>query len=68
MRQGLQRVLGLRAKYSDGARTVILTQGVKNRFRQIPVDPDCTAAFGYVLSEYLIVDLPLEFGWKGTPG
>ena len=41
---------------------------VKNEFRQVPVDPDGAAAFGYVLGQYLIVDLRLQFGWRGSPG
>ena len=41
---------------------------VKNAFRQIPVDPDGAAIFGYVLGEYLFVDLRLQFGWRVSPG
>ena len=40
MREVLQRVLGLRAKYGDGARILIQKVDVKNAFRQIPVDPN----------------------------
>ena len=40
---------------------------VKNAFRQVPVDPDGAAAFGYVLGQYLIVDFRLKFGWRGSP-
>ena len=41
---------------------------VMNAFRQIPVDPDGTAAFGYVLGRYLFADLRVQFGWQGSPG
>jgi len=68
MPEVLQRVLGLRVKFGDRARPLIQKMDVKNAFRQIPVDPDGAAAFGYVLGEYLFVDLRLQFGWRGSPG
>ena len=68
MREVIQRVLGLRAKFGDRARFLIKKINVKNAFRQVPVDPDGAAAFGYVLGQYLIVDLRLQFGWRGSPG
>ena len=42
--------------------------GCQNTFRKVPVDPDGAAAFGYVLGQYLIVDLRLQFGWRGSSG
>ena len=60
MRDIFQRVLGLRAKYGDGARILMEKMDVNNAFGQIPVDPDGAAAFGYVLGRYLIVDLRLQ--------
>ena len=68
MHEVLQRVLGLRVKFGDRARILIQKMDVKNAFRQIPVDPDGAAAFGYVLGRYLFVDLRLQFGWRGSPG
>ena len=68
MREVLQRILGLRAKFGGRARILIQKMDVKNAFRQIPVDPDGAAAFGYVLGRYLFVDLRLQFGWRGSPG
>ena len=62
MHEVLQRVLGLKAKFGDRARIRIKKMDVKNAFRQIPVDPDGEAVFGYVLGEYLFVDLRLQFG------
>ena len=64
MREVLQRVLGLMAKYGDGARILIKTMDVrfKNEFRQIPADPNGAAAFECVLGRYLIVGLRLQFG------
>ena len=41
---------------------------VKNALRQIPVDPDGARVFGYVLGEFLFIDLRLQFGWRGSPG
>ena len=64
----LQRILGLRAKFGDQARILIQTMDVKNAFRQILVDPDGAAAFGYVLGRYPFVDLRSQFGWRGSPG
>ena len=49
MREVIQRVLGLRAKFGDRARFLIKKINVKNAFRQVPVDPDGAAAFGYAL-------------------
>ena len=68
MREVLQRVLGLRAKYGDRARILIKQMNVKNAFRQIPVYLDGAAAFGYVLGRHFTVDLRLQFGWRGSPG
>ena len=68
MHEVLQRVLGLRVEFGDRARILIQKMDVKNESRQIPVDPDGAADFGYVLGEYIIVDLSLQFGWRGSPG
>ena len=58
----------MRAKFGDRARIHIQKMDVMNAFRQIPVDPDGTAAFGYVLGRYLFADLRVQFGWQGSPG
>ena len=68
MHEVVQRVLGLRVKFGDRARIVIQKMDVKNAFRQIPVDPDGARVFGYVLGEFLFIDLRLQFGWRGSPG
>ena len=39
MREVSQRVLGLRAKYDDGARIILKKMGVENAFRQISSRP-----------------------------
>ena len=45
----LQRTLGLRAMFSDRARILTTRMDVKNASKQIPIDPDGAAAFGYAL-------------------
>ena len=40
---------------------------VKDPFRQIPVDSPYTGKFVYVLDEYAVVDLLLQFGWPSSP-
>ena len=67
MHEVLQRVLGLRAKYSNGVGIIIRKIDAKHAFRQIPVYPDGAAAFEYVLGRYLIVGLRLQFGRRGSP-
>ena len=68
MHEVVQGVLGLRFKFGDRARILIQKMDVKNAFREIPVDPDGARVFGYVLGEFLFVDLRLQFGWRGSPG
>ena len=68
MHEVVQRVLGLRVKLGDRARILIQKMDVKNAFRQIAVGPDEAGVFGYVLGEFLFVDLRLQFGWRGSPG
>ena len=68
MREVLQKILGLEAKFGDRARTLIQNMDIQNAFRHIPVDPDDTDAFGYLLGRYLIVDLHLQFGWRDSSG
>ena len=68
MHEMVQRVFGLRVKFGDRARVLIQKTDVKNAFRQIPVDPDGTRYFGYVLGEIIFVVLRLQFGWRGIPG
>ena len=41
---------------------------VRSAFRQMAVTPEGAASFGYVLREYLLIYLRLQFGWKGRPG
>ena len=68
MHEVVLMVLGLRVIF--GARARILTQNmdVKIAFRQIPVDLDGAGVFGYVLGEFLFIDLCWQFGWRGSPG
>ena len=41
---------------------------VKSALRQVGVDPAGVVNFGYVLGNYLFIDLRLQFGWRGGPG
>ena len=67
MKEVLERFLGLRARYPR--KTILLQKmDVKSAFRQIPVDPAGAPAFAYVVGEFLVVDLRLQFGWRGSPG
>ena len=64
----IRRILGLRAKYGTKRRTIIQTMDVKSTIRQIGVDPAGTAAFGYVVADYVVVDMRFQFRWRGSPG
>ena len=68
MKEILERVLGLRAKFGEGARILIQKMDVKNAFRQIGVDPDGPASFAYTFDDLVFVDLRPQFGWRGSPG
>lgn len=71
MHENLRRVLGLRVKFGHRARILNTTMDAKNAFRKILVYPDgaaaFAAAFGYVLTRYLVVDVRMQFGWQGSP-
>ena len=41
---------------------------MKSVFRQDGADPAGAADFGYVLGEYLLMDMRLQLGWRGSPG
>lgn len=41
---------------------------VKSAFRQLPEDPSGAPAFRYVVGDFLVVDLRLQFGWRRSPG
>ena len=60
MHEVLQRVLGLKVKFEDRQRILIQTVDVQSAFRQMPEDPDGTAAFGYALGGYRFVDFDLR--------
>ena len=62
------RILGLRTKFGTGRRILIQTMNVKSAFWQIGVDPAGAAAFGYAIADYIVVDMRLQVGWRGSPG
>ena len=66
--QIVRRMLELRDKLGRGRRVLIQKMDAKSVFRQVEVDPAGPVNFGYVLGEYLLVDLRLQFGWGGSPG
>ena len=67
MNELLVRFLGLRRKCPK-KRILIQKMDVCSAFRQIPVDPAGAPAFAYVLEDFLVADLRLQFGWRGSPG
>ena len=60
-------ILGLRAIFGAGRRILIQTIDVESAFRQDGEDPAGAVNFGYVLRDFLFIDLPLQFGWRGSP-
>ena len=64
----VKRIMGLRAKFGTGTRIPIEKLDAKSTFRQISVDPAGAAAFGYVVADYIVVDMRLQFGWRGGAG
>ena len=63
----VKRILRLRVKFSTGGRILIQEMDVNSAFRQIGVDPAGAAAFGYVVADYIAVDMRLQFGWRRSP-
>ena len=61
-------ILGLRAKFSINSRILIQKMDVKSAFRHIGVHPAGAAAFGYVVDDYVVVNMRLHLGWRGSPG
>ena len=64
----LKWILGLRAKFSIARRILIQKMDVKSAFRHIGVYPAGAAAFGYVVDEYVVVNMRLQLGSRGSPG
>lgn len=67
MNKILTRIVGLRKKFPS-LPILVQKMDLKGAFRQIPVDPAGAAAFAYVFGEFVVVDLRLQFGWRGSPG
>ena len=63
----IQRFVGLRTQFPT-AHIVWQKSDLKSAFRQVPVSPGGAQAFAYVFGEFLVVDLRLQFGWRGSPG
>ncbi|CAN0057050.1 unnamed protein product [Choristocarpus tenellus] len=57
----IRRIVGLRKKF-PGTRIMISKMDVKDAFRQVPVDPQGAAKFGYCLGDLLVIDFRLQFG------
>lgn len=63
MNKILKRIAALRQKFPEAP---ILVQKMDlGAFRQIPVDPAGAAAFAYVVGGFVVVDLRLQFDWRG---
>ena len=67
MKDIIKRILGLRAKLGTNRRILIQTMDAKSAYRQIGMDLAGAAAFGYVVAENVVVDMRLQFGWRGSP-
>ena len=65
--QIVKRMLGLRHKLGTGRIILMQKLGVQSAFRQVGVDPAKAAFVGYGRRAYLIIDLRLQFGWRGSP-
>ena len=61
------RVLFLRQLLGPSARIVLCRVDGKDAFRQVLLDPVGAPVFGFVMGEYGVVDLRLQFGWRNSP-
>ena len=68
LRDVLLRALFLRQMHGPTARIVLCRVDVKDVFRQVLVDSVGAPGFGYAMVEYVVVHLPLQFGWRDSPG
>ena len=59
MKDIIKRILRLRATFGTNRRILIQKMDVKSAFRKIGVDPVGAASFGYVVQDYLVVDMRL---------
>lgn len=60
-------MLGLRANFGVYARILIQKMIGKSAFRQMRLDPDAVSFFAYRLGQFVLVDIPLQFVWRGSP-
>ena len=65
MNDVIKRISRLRATFGTNRRIFIQTMDVKV---QLGVDPAGAAAFGYVVADYVVVDMRLQFGWRRSQG
>ena len=68
LREVLLRVMFLRQTQSNSARILLCRVDVKDAFRQVLVDASVAPVFGYVFGDRVVVDLPLKFGLRNSPG
>lgn len=66
MKRVMRRLVQLRAEDPQGH--LVFHRDLKRAFRQILVDPGGAQVFAYVWDELLIVELRLQFGWRGSLG
>jgi hypothetical protein len=50
-----------------GDEVLLSKMDVKGAFRQLPSNLD-GILFGYMYKEHVVIDLPLQFGWRKAPG
>ena len=68
LREVILQVMVLRQTHGSSARIILCRVDVKYVFRQVLVDPAGAPAFGNELSDCVVVDLRLQFGWRNSPG
>ena len=67
LRDIIWRTLYLRHRLGRRARIVLRKMDVKDAFRQVPGEITRAHVFGYVFGGLVVVDRPLQFGWRNSP-
>ena len=62
MLQIVRKIVGLTEKYLTEERIMIQKMHVKSVFRTVGMDPAGAVNFGYVVRDYLSVDVRFKFG------
>ena len=68
LRDILWRILFLWQNFGPQERIVISTMDVAEAFRQVGLRWAGAPVFRYVFRDWVVVDRPLQFGWRSSPG